>query len=214
MATLRLPHTVSARSLERSEAPPLSLAALSGRLVELSGKGAQASLSAAMQWVLEAQKQGELAAWVQSRESAFYPPDAALTGVDLSTLPIVSLETPSACARAAEQLLRSGAFLLVVLDLPSGELSMAAQSRLLGLAQKHASALVCVSEKSRETPSLGSLISLRVHTTRTVGADGRPALCCEIIKDKTAGPGGRIVRPFTLPSGAAAGLTTPRSVNK
>src|SRR5689334_9649813 len=110
MAVLAFPQRVSARSLERVEAAPLTLAALSGRLVELSGVGAQASLSVAMQWVLEAQTQGDLAAWVQSQASSFYPPDAAAAGVDLSVLPVASLPTANACARAAEQLLRSGAF--------------------------------------------------------------------------------------------------------
>lgn len=183
---------VSARSLERAEAPALSLAHLSGRLVELSGSATRASLSVAMQWVLDAQKQGELAAWVQSQASTFYPPDAAATGVDLSALPIVSLATVAACARGAEQLLRSGAFALVVIDVPVGELATAVQSRLLGLAQKHQCAVVCISDKPPEAPSFGSLISLRVHTTRQPDR----SVHCEVLKDKTAGPGRHVIRHF------------------
>jgi recombination protein RecA len=212
MARLFALPRVSARSLERIETPPLSLAALSGRLVELSGVGAQASLSIAMQWVLEAQKQGELAAWVQSKASCFYPPDAAAAGVDLSALPIVSLEQVAACARAAEQLLRSGAFALVVIDVPAGaQLPMAALSRLLGLAQKHGSALVLISEKKADAASFGSLVALRLHTTRVAQGNGF-SVCCEVLKDKSAGPGFCLSRPFQSLPGLSRGLPLGRSV--
>lgn len=129
----------------------------------------------------------------------FYPPDVAALGVDLSALPVVMVPSMAAAARASEQLLRSGAFALLVLDtctLPIGsaahgaaygaapQLSMAMLSRLLGLAQAHASAFVCLSEKSPEAPSLGSLVSLRLQAVRREGS-----IICEAIKDKRVGPG-------------------------
>src|SRR5262245_19192061 len=54
---------------------------LAGRLVELSGVGPVAALSAAIGLVLEAQEQGEPAAWITLPPSTFYPPDLADSGV-------------------------------------------------------------------------------------------------------------------------------------
>ena len=94
-------------------------AALAGRLAELSGTGATALLTAAFGLVLEAQQAGDPVAWVTSRTSSFFPPDAAEGGVDLEALAVVRAEDTVQAARAADQLLRSGGFGLVVLDLAS-----------------------------------------------------------------------------------------------
>src|SRR5688572_14660970 len=59
-------------------AEPWGLAALRGRLAELSGRGARATLTCAMGLVLEAQLASEPAAWILSpSHGGFYPPDAA-----------------------------------------------------------------------------------------------------------------------------------------
>lgn len=178
--------------------PHFGLEELAGRLVELSGEGASAVLTAATRLVLDAQQAGEPAAWLGSDESSFYPPDVADSGVDLKALVVVRIAQarasaarpmPALLAVAAERLLRSGAFGLVVLDLGrEPALAQALQTRLLGLAQKHQSALVCLSEKSEEAASLGSLVSLRVHVTRTWLV--RERFLCElrVRKDKRRGP--------------------------
>src|SRR5262249_22623271 len=113
----------------------------------------------------------------------------------------VSLSTATAAARAAEQLLRSGAFGLVVMDLGVQALPMASQSRLLGLAQKHQTALVCISEKALDTPSLGSLVSLPVHTEKRKRAGDGFAVDYAIVKGKRMGPGAHIERVFHVPAG-------------
>ncbi len=170
-----------------------SIASLSGRLVEVSGLGGNAGLSIAMQWVRATQVQKELAAWVQLGPSVPFIPDVVALGIDLKALPFVIMPTLVSVMRSAEHLLRSGAFGLVVVDLGCSigpikqkdpQLPMAALSRILGLAQKHHTAVVCLSEKSRESPSLGSLVSLRIHCGRS-GAQVR----AEVVKDKHAGPG-------------------------
>src|SRR3972149_1334507 len=109
-----------------------------------------------------AQRQGEPAAWITREESTFYPPDMAEGGVDLDALVVVRVPGSLAVARAADRLVRSGGFGLVVLDLGvNAEIPTPLQSRLAGLAQKHHTALLCLTEKSSGAPSLGSLVSLR-----------------------------------------------------
>jgi recombination protein RecA len=114
--------------------------------------------------------------------------------VDLAALVVVRLSLAnharsSALAVAAERLLRSGAFGLCVLDLgKQAELSQPLQSRLLGLAQRHHAALLCLTEKAEETPSLGSLVSLRAQAVRTWLARDRFACELRVRKDKRRGP--------------------------
>jgi recombination protein RecA len=172
---------------------------LAGRLVEMSGDSASAVLTLAVGLVLDAQAAREPVAWVGSDESSFYPPDLADSGVDLAALIVVRIAAAAlqntrqprshVLAVAAERLLRSGAFGLVVVDLGADrEPAQGLQSRLLGLAQRHHAALVCLTEKSEETPSLGSLVSLRVHAVRSWL--GRDRFACElrVRKDKRRGP--------------------------
>jgi recombination protein RecA len=169
---------------------------LSGRLVELSGEGASAVLSIAVGLVLDAQAAREPVVWVGSDACSFYPPDLAESGVDLEALLVVRIALQSAArlgsqalAVAAERLLRSGAFGLVVIDLgKAAAITQPLQSRLLSLAQRHQTALLCLTEKAEETPSLGSLVSLRAQAVRTWL--GRDRFACElrVRKDKRRGP--------------------------
>jgi recombination protein RecA len=181
-------------------APRFCLAELAGRLVELSGSGTSAVLTAATKLILDAQRMLEPVAWVGTDESSFFPPDVAQSGVDLSALVVVRIPVANAArsrtlasmqAVAAERLLRSGAFGLVLLDLGSCRepaLSQPLQSRLLGLAQRHQAAVMFLTAKSEDTASLGSLISLRAHVARTWL--GRERFMCElrVRKDKRRGP--------------------------
>ena len=99
--------------------PAWQLSDLAGRLVELSGQQSTAHLTAAFGLVLEAQLCGDRAAWVTFEQSAFFPPDVAAGGVDVESLPVVRIATALAAGRAAEHLVRSGGFGLVVIDLSS-----------------------------------------------------------------------------------------------
>jgi recombination protein RecA len=201
---------------ERS-APALDrwrLDALRGRLVELSARGATATLTAAIELVLEAQQASEPAAWITLGNTTFYPPDAAASGVDLAALAVIQVRDISTAARVAERLLRSGGFGLVVLDLcssdPNGDITVAGgglsadapavvpiahQGRLVTLAQTHDAAVVCITEKPSDAPSLGSLVSLRAEALRLhAPQDGEAGergyhLALHALKDKRRGPG-------------------------
>lgn len=175
--------------------PRFALAELAGRLVELSADAAPAGLTLAMSLVLDAQAEGEPVAWLGSDGSSFYPPDAAESGVDLEALLVVRVASvpkrplPVLLATAAERLLRSGAFGLAVLDLGQGaELSQSLQSRLLGLAQRHHAAVLCLTHKPESSPSLGSLVSLRAQAVRTWLGQDRFACELRVLKDKRRGP--------------------------
>lgn len=101
--------------------PAWGLPDLAGRLVELSASADAAHLTAALGLVLEAQLGGDRAAWVALDGSSFFPPDLVDTGIDLDALPVVRVPDARLAGRAADHLLRSNAFGLVVLDLAGGE---------------------------------------------------------------------------------------------
>jgi len=167
-----------------------------GRLAELSGSGASASLTLAFSLVFQAQEKAEPVAWIADRVSAFYPPDAAAAGIDLDTLAIIRLPNKQLAPRAADQLIRSGAFGLVVLDLGArAQVPMAVQTRLVGLARKHGTAIVCLTEKESDEPSLGSLVSFRAQAVRKhriqALRQGAYGLKVRVLKDKQCGVGWR-----------------------
>jgi len=173
------------------------LAALRGRLVELSARGASATLTAAIELVAEAQEQSEPVLWLTLQTGTFYPPDVADSGIDLAALVVVRCPDATAAARTAERCLRSGAFGLVILDLgghhessraDGRDLSMQIQGRLVTLAQTHDAAVVCLTEKTQDTASLGSLVSLRAEALRRRET---PEFAVElrVLKDKRRGPG-------------------------
>jgi recombination protein RecA len=168
------------------------LAALRGRLIELSARGASATLTTAIDLVLEAQVASEPVVWIMLHAGSFYPPDVADSGVDLAALVVIRVNDATGAARAAERVLRSGAFGLVVLDLGShGEITTAHQGRLVTLAQAHDAAVVCLTEKTADSASIGSLVSLRVEAVRARSTAPQTEfdLTVRALKDKRRGPG-------------------------
>lgn len=181
----------SRRGAEHVSAP-WGLATMRGRLVELSARGATATLTAAIELVAEAQTQGEPVAWITLVNGTFYPPDVAESGIDLAALVVVRVPDATTVARAAERVLRSGAFGLVVLDLGRhGDLSMVIQGRLVTLAQMHDAAVVCLTEKANDSASIGSLVSLRAEALRLRDPQDptRFEMKIRVLKDKRRGPG-------------------------
>jgi recombination protein RecA len=174
-------------------APPAAgwrLASFAGRLAEISGGRASSALTLAFHLAWEAQRQGEPVAWVGRRQRTFFPPDAAEAGVDLGGLVAVWVAGGIDAARAADLLVRSGGFGLVVLDLGgAATLPIAGLARLAGLAQKHHTAVLCLTEKEPGRPSLGPLVSLRAETDRIAQPGGRFLCRARIVKDKRHGPG-------------------------
>ncbi len=93
-------------------------------------------------------------------------------------------------ARAATRLLRSGAFGLVVLDLGGDTgISAALLGKLGQLAQRHDTAVCCLTVKRPERPSLGSLVSLRGEAVRRRTGEDRFSCVVRVLKDKRGGPG-------------------------
>ena len=199
---MALPPVVSASSLHVARHTPVwSVADLSGRLVELSAGAEAAHLTAAFGLVLDAQLCGDRAAWITLEHSSFFPPDAAAGGIDLDALPVVRVPDGRAAGRAADHLVRSGGFGLVVIDLSSGEeIGAALLTRLLGLARQQDVAVLLLTKKSHEAPSMHSLISLRAEA-RWHAREGRCEVCVRVIKDKRGGAGWTHVETCRGPAG-------------
>jgi recombination protein RecA len=198
-ASALLSHAVPA------DAPPWELSQLTGRIVEISGRGASARLTSAFGLVLAAQRQGEAPAWITFRGSSFFPPDVAAGGIDLDALAVIRIPDARAAGRAADQLVRSGAFGLVVIDLassPRADERIAAPllTRLMGLAQKHDTAVVFLTEKPPQAPSLSSLVSLRVEARREPHGN-RIDVHVRILKDKRRAPRGEHCETCHGPAG-------------
>lgn len=153
------------------------LAALRGRLTEVSGAQPAAALTLAVGWVAEAQAAGETVVWIRTEGSLLYPPDLADAGVDLDRLVIARLPDGDALARAADFLLRSGGVGLAVLDLLAPAEGRRAGAplrtvhprgcgwlnRLLALALAHQAGVVCLTTTPGDQPSLASLVGLRIE---------------------------------------------------
>ena len=180
---------------------PWSLAETAGRLVEISSSTAAAALTLTFTLILEAQERGEPVGWVTLADSFFYPPDAARGGADLAALVVVRLTHPASIARAGEKLLRSGGFGIVVLDLGAADIPMPLQTRLTGLAHRHHTALICLTEKDSGAFSLGSLVSLRAHAEKKRVENNRFACALRVLKDKRRGPTWHYEELYTGPAG-------------
>lgn len=194
----------------RTDARPLAELAAPGRIVELCG---QAQATTAVAILAHAQREGETAAWIQLAQGELYPPDLCAAGVDIEALIVVHVPTanekssvpvagPAGQCRAAELLLRSGGFGLVILDFCRAEPSGGAawQGRLLGLARQHEARVLILRRDTREQlASLGPLISMRVASRVERSRDdddppgftrrtGRFVIRHEVLKNKSGGP--------------------------
>lgn len=159
-----------------------------GRLIELAGGPTAARTSAAVQILVETQREGDPVVWIQPRGGTLYPPDLAAAGIDLGALLVVHVPPEAGRAgqaKAAELVLRSGAFGALVLDLcdaepPRGDAWL---GRLASLAREHDSR--CVFLTSQADSSLGPLIALRLLALRRRSRFGRFRLELDVLKDKS-----------------------------
>lgn len=176
--------------------------ALAGHLVELSGSGASSAITLAFNLICEAQGLGEPAAWVTTQGRCFYPPDAAEHGADLDTLAVVRVSQEQEICKAADYLLRSGAFGVVVMDL--GDLQRLPEkqlTRLLGLARRHVTAIVCLTTKREGIPSLGGLVSMHGRVGLVRRGPGEYIGELYVLKDKRRTRGWRHWMVWHAPSG-------------
>lgn len=178
-----------------------------GRLIEIASHPCGAQMSTAVACVRHAQAQGEPAAWVQTEGGSLYPPDLHASGIDLDALIVVHVPRgagPHALAKAAELLLRSGGFGIVVVDLMQGPIAadVAWQGRLLGLAREHHSWLLLLSDGTQRAGSLGPLVSMCLEPRRRRVQRGRFAIEPHVRKDKS----GSLCAPAAEPRRGPWGL--------
>ena len=172
---------------------PLAAQLPRGRLIEFVDGHGLAPVTSAVACLRYAQQQGETTAWIEPSCGSLFPPDLADSGIDLQALVIVRIPDtsgPYGLCKAADLLLRSDGFGMVVLDLlhsiPSRD--NAWQGRLLSLAREHESWLIILSP-ARAEGSLGPLISLCIETRRSRIENGLFSLTSHIRKDKSAALG-------------------------
>lgn len=204
------------RSIGQKPAFPVASQLPAGRLIELAGERAGCQMTQAVACLHQAQHRGETCAWVQQEGGSLFPPDLADSGIDLSALIVVHVPRAArlaGLAKAAELLLRSGGFGMVVVDLwgvalegPSAmhsALQTAWQGRLLGMAREHTCWVVLLSPPAqgsipgskggrRVRPmagSLGPLISIRLGAERRRIDSGRFAVIPHVLKDKSGSLG-------------------------
>ncbi len=149
-----------------------------GGCVELSGELASGRTSLALKAVAAAGQEGRLSAWVDGPKE-LYPPAAVGLGVQLDRLLIVRPKAPGQLVWAAVQLLRSGAFTCVVLDLnrTGVRLSLQESKKLSDAARTGGSLLVLLTAQEAQAEGLVRL----VLTTPKVGL--------RLVEESPAAPG-------------------------
>ena len=154
-----------------------------GQAVELWGEAASGRTSLALRAVAAAHREGRLAAFLDGPRE-LYPPAAAALGVQLERLLIVRPKAPGQLIWSAVQLLRSGAFACVVLDLTHTGVrpSLAEGRKLCDAAQKSGSLLLMLTPP--ESPAEGMT---RVRTEPL----GKEGLSVELVHSRLGGMGQR-----------------------
>jgi recombination protein RecA len=137
-----------------------------GTGVELCGEEASGRTSIALSLVAAAGREKRLSAWVDGPHE-LYPPAAVGLGVDLRRLLIARPKLSSQVVWAAMQLLRSGAFTCVVLDVTHTglRLTMTDTKKLLDAARRGGGLLVVLT--GHEAPGQG-------FSRLTMKSRGRP----------------------------------------
>ncbi len=159
-----------------------------GQAVELWGEAASGRTSLALRAVAAAGREKRLCAWVDGPKE-LYPPAAQALGVDLKSLLIVRPRAPGQLVWTAVQLLRSGAFACVVLDLTHTGVrpGLAEGRKLHDAAQKGGTLLLLLTPP--EAPADG-MVRLRTR------AEGEEGLTVEIVRGRAGADGTRAVLPW------------------
>jgi hypothetical protein len=153
-----------------------------GAGVELTGEEASGRTTLALSVVAGAGREQRLSAWVDG-PAELYPPAAVSLGVDLARLLVVRPPTHGQLVWSAVQLLRSGAFACVVLDVTHTGLvlSLTDTKKLLDAARAGGSLLVLLT--LREAQAQG-LVRLTLHERR------EPRLAVAPLRDLEEGAAG------------------------
>lgn len=159
-----------------------------GQGVELWGEAASGRTSLALRAVAAAGREQRLSAWVDGPRE-LYPPAAAALGADLERLLIVRPKAPGQLVWTAVQLLRSGAFACVVLDLTHTgvRLGLPEAKKLQDAAAKGGTLLVSLTPP--EAPGDG-MVRLRTQ------ADGLAGLKVEVLRSRRGALGAQALVPW------------------
>lgn len=189
-----------------------------GAIATLEGAPGSGRSAVAARLLAGATADGGLGALIEiphGPEGAFYPPALAAAGVDLTRLLIVHPSDAAGVARAADIVLRSAAFGVVVL--PAVALRAAAWTRLGSLTHRANAVLVALgAEASHELRYFASLrVRLRAADVRFAGSGLFGTLAgigieAAILKHKRAAPGKRAHFTCTTFESQGAPLTSTR----
>lgn len=162
-----------------------------GQLVEFSAPldTSGACTSSLIQLFEQVQKEGDTIGWIRASTGPLFPPNLLERNIDFESLIVV--QTPpkmdsADIGRAAEFLLHSGAFGLVVVDLRLAELSdyVEWQNRVLILARKFECRVVLLTDKVEQTESVSPLVSVRIEPNRDRWSSNRFAVENRVVKSK------------------------------
>ena len=187
-----------------TSSPGLDLSTLRGRLTELSAELGHAQITLAVDLIAQIQRAEEPAAWIGAPSSLFYPPDVCDWDLDWSALAVIRLDDAHRAARAADKLLRSGGFGLIVVDLVGFRHSSIPDpllGRLLRLAKTHDSAAVFLTSSADRSPSVSPLVALRIRAQWRHVDPERLRAFYRVLKDKRRGPGHHFSEVYDGPMG-------------
>lgn len=172
------------QGVRHADAPRFDWSTVRGRLVEMRAPSHSGVLSLVVDLVWAAQRNEEPVAWVHGGTAPPFVVDLLAVGVDPEAIATVRLHRELDALRAAERLLRSGAFGLVVLDVMRGvTLGTTEAGRLARLADAQDCAVILMAEHP-VSPAAGSLISLRAEVARQRLSDGRFMRITRVVRDK------------------------------
>jgi hypothetical protein len=172
-----------------------------GRLSEITGPPSSGRTSIAWAILADATRRGEVVGLVDGADR-FDPVRAAATGIDLERLLWIRLAEPSKALRAAEILLGTRGFAVVVLDMADGmplpERSVGAWPRLAHRAATSRAALLLVSSKRLAEGFAAVCLSLTPgrrrwprHRLRKLLFDGL-SIEARLVRSRSGVPGGRV----------------------
>jgi hypothetical protein len=173
------------------------LSRIIGRVVEISESGYFGALSAVCGLMSQVQRREEQIAWIETGNRIFFPPDLAFRGLDVRALSVVLAPETKAGLQAADALLRSGAFGLILVDWAGGAVDEAVIGRMARVAEDRETCVLFLTRKRPTEAALATQVSLR----GTVSLSPAGETEWLIIKDKRSGPPSRQRITFHGPFG-------------
>lgn len=148
-----------------------------GQLIEICGRSSSGKSSLAMALCMGVMEAGQTAAWIDV-SGQLCPLAAVEAGLPVDRFLVVKLGTMRSVMRAARILLgSSGAVGMLVVEIPPGlkRSQLPRERELVGLqrlAERSGTAVVLVSERGADEPSLGAIVTMRLYAERIAEPTG------------------------------------------